>query len=49
MTTQTAPPDLAGLGIGPFNLSIAALLTEQPQCNTSFFGAKETFNWHLGI
>ncbi len=41
--------DLAGLGIGPFNLSIAALLTEQPQTNAAFFDQKDNFNWHPGM
>ena len=41
--------DLAGLGIGPFNLSIAALLTEIPECNAQFFDQKTGFNWHPGM
>ncbi|WP_295720196.1 SidA/IucD/PvdA family monooxygenase, partial [uncultured Halovibrio sp.] len=43
------PLDLAGLGIGPFNLSIAALLREVPQLRTAFFDRKPQFNWHPGM
>ncbi|PAU81729.1 lysine 6-monooxygenase [Halovibrio salipaludis] len=43
------PLDLAGLGIGPFNLSIAALLREVPQLHTAFFDRKPQFNWHPGM
>lgn len=41
--------DLAGLGIGPFNLSIAALLSEYGQCHAQFFDPKASFNWHPGM
>lgn len=43
------PLDLAGLGIGPFNLSIAALLREVPHLETGFFDRKPQFNWHPGM
>ncbi|MGY0216165.1 lysine N(6)-hydroxylase/L-ornithine N(5)-oxygenase family protein [Endozoicomonadaceae bacterium StTr2] len=41
--------DLAGLGVGPFNLSIAALLDSKPEINASFFDAKKQFSWHPGL
>lgn len=41
--------DLAGIGIGPFNLSIAALLTEAPGIDARFYEAKPTFGWHPGM
>lgn len=41
--------DLAGIGAGPFNLSIAALLNEQPQIKSRFFEGKEHFAWHPGL
>ncbi|MEQ6885370.1 SidA/IucD/PvdA family monooxygenase [Salicola sp. Rm-C-2C1-2] len=46
---MTAPLDLAGLGIGPFNLSLAALLREVPHLETAFFDRKPHFNWHPGM
>lgn len=51
MTNSINTPtlDLAGLGIGPFNLSIAALLTEAPECKAEFFDQKAGFNWHPGM
>ena len=51
MSTHIESPtlDLAGLGIGPFNLSIAALLTEVPECKAAFFDQKAGFNWHPGM
>lgn len=41
--------DVAGLGAGPFNLSIAALLTEAPDLRAGFFDAKPAFSWHPGM
>ena len=41
--------DLAGIGIGPFNLSVAALLDQQPDINAAFFDQKTTFDWHPGM
>lgn len=40
---------LAGIGIGPFNLSIAALLEKFPQHRTAFFERKPQFDWHPGL
>ena len=33
--------DLAGIGAGPFNLSVAALLNEKPQIKSCFFESKK--------
>lgn len=41
--------DLAGVGVGPFNLSIAALLTEKPQIKSRFFESQQRFAWHPGL
>ena len=41
--------DLAGVGIGPFNLSIAALADELPELRTRFFEKRERFAWHPGL
>lgn len=46
---MNTPLDLAGLGIGPFNLSIAALLQETPELETAFFDQKPRFSWHPGM
>ncbi|AKT38200.1 lysine N(6)-hydroxylase/L-ornithine N(5)-oxygenase family protein [Chondromyces crocatus] len=41
--------DIAGIGIGPFNLSIAALLKEIPAAEAVFFERKPRFDWHPGL
>ncbi|MEP0454112.1 MAG: SidA/IucD/PvdA family monooxygenase, partial [Roseibium sp.] len=41
--------DLIGIGIGPFNLSIAALLDSMPKMNAVFFDQKPEFVWHAGL
>ena len=38
--------DLIGIGIGPFNLSLAALLKPLEQKKIKFFDDKKKFNWH---
>jgi len=43
------PFDLAGIGIGPFNLSLAALLSNVAGCRVRFFDRKADFNWHPGM
>lgn len=40
------PYDLVGLGIGPFNLSVAALAHGISKLKTAFFDAKPEFQWH---
>ncbi|OXL26124.1 lysine N(6)-hydroxylase/L-ornithine N(5)-oxygenase family protein [Psychrobacter sp. DAB_AL32B] len=41
--------DLIGIGLGPFNLSLAALLENQPTVTSKFFEQKKEFNWHKGM
>lgn len=41
--------DLAGIGIGPFNLSLAALLSPILHCRARFFERRDSFNWHPGM
>ncbi|MCC3772853.1 SidA/IucD/PvdA family monooxygenase, partial [Streptomyces sp. UNOC14_S4] len=48
MSTQT-PYDLVGVGIGPFNLSLAALADGVPDLTTLFLDAKPAFSWHPGL
>ena len=40
---------LAGVGAGPFNLSIAALLSKNSHINFAFFDKKPAFSWHTGL
>ncbi|KGY09693.1 lysine N(6)-hydroxylase/L-ornithine N(5)-oxygenase family protein [Vibrio sinaloensis] len=47
--TNNVKLDLAGIGVGPFNLSVAALLDTQPQINATFFEGREHFSWHPGL
>ncbi len=41
--------DLAGAGIGPFNLSLAAQLDSIPQLSVRFFERRPSFAWHPGM
>ncbi len=41
--------DLIGVGIGPFNLSLAALLDEQDEVDSLFFEQTPKFDWHPGM
>lgn len=41
--------DVVGVGIGPFNLSTAALLDGIPHVSSVFFDDKEAFKWHPGL
>ncbi len=38
--------DIIGVGIGPFNLGLAALCHEIPELNCLFIDQNEFFNWH---
>ncbi|MGK5532702.1 lysine N(6)-hydroxylase/L-ornithine N(5)-oxygenase family protein [Streptomyces sp. URMC 129] len=55
MTAPTASPDrntpydLVGVGIGPFNLSLAALADGVPGFDSLFLDAKPAFSWHPGL
>lgn len=40
--------DILGIGLGPFNLSLAALL-DKTDVNAKFFEQKAGFNWHKGM
>lgn len=41
--------DVAGAGVGPCNLSLAALLTPLTDIRARFFEARSSFQWHCGI
>lgn len=45
---MTSVLDLAGIGAGPFNLAVAALLHDQP-ARTRFFEARAEYAWHPGL
>lgn len=46
---STDPLDLAGIGIGPFNLSLAAQLDSVSELNARFFERRPRFDWHPGM
>ncbi|MTH55289.1 SidA/IucD/PvdA family monooxygenase [Bacillus mangrovi] len=41
--------DVIGIGLGPSNLSLAALLEESTGLQALFFEEKESFTWHPGL
>lgn len=43
------PYDLLGVGIGPFNLALAALADDVPDLRAVFFDANAEFSWHPGL
>ncbi|MBX5239152.1 lysine N(6)-hydroxylase/L-ornithine N(5)-oxygenase family protein [Rhizobium sp. NLR22b] len=43
------PLDLAGIGIGPSNLSLACLLESVPDVRSRFFERRGAFDWHPGM
>ncbi|MBB2753906.1 UNVERIFIED_ORG: lysine N6-hydroxylase [Rhizobium aethiopicum] len=43
------PLDLAGIGIGPSNLSLACLLESVPEVRSRFFEQRDSFDWHPGM
>ncbi|CAL9552196.1 L-lysine N6-monooxygenase [Streptomyces sp. enrichment culture] len=45
----TAPHDLVGIGIGPFNLSLAALAHPLTELDTAFYDRSPAFHWHPGL
>lgn len=50
ITGKDAPIlDIIGVGIGPFNLSMAALLEGIDKCQALFFDNNDAFNWHPGL
>jgi lysine N6-hydroxylase len=44
-----APRDLVGIGIGPFNLSLAALAHPVTGLDTAFYDQRPGFTWHPGL
>ncbi|MEN7551487.1 SidA/IucD/PvdA family monooxygenase [Rapidithrix thailandica] len=43
------PYSIAGVGIGPFNLGLAALLEPVQEVSAVFFDQADTFDWHPGL
>jgi lysine N6-hydroxylase len=41
--------DIIGIGIGPFNLGLAALADSIPQLQCLFFDQQKSFDWHPGL
>ncbi len=41
--------DLIGIGVGPFNLGLAALMDDLPNITSVFFDKEDGFNWHPGM
>jgi lysine N6-hydroxylase len=41
--------DCIGIGIGPYNLSLAALMDERTELNVKFFDKTPEFQWHPGM
>ncbi len=41
--------DVVGVGIGPFNLGLAALLDGVPEIDAVFFDGRDEFAWHRGL
>ncbi|MFC3576269.1 lysine N(6)-hydroxylase/L-ornithine N(5)-oxygenase family protein [Streptomyces yaanensis] len=44
-----APRDLVGIGIGPLNLSLAALAHPLAELDTAFYDQRPSFDWHPGL
>ncbi|MFY4717996.1 lysine N(6)-hydroxylase/L-ornithine N(5)-oxygenase family protein [Streptomyces sp. LaBMicrA B280] len=44
-----APRDLVGIGIGPSNLSLAALAQPLPELDAVFYEQRPGFSWHPGL
>ncbi|MGW5364926.1 lysine N(6)-hydroxylase/L-ornithine N(5)-oxygenase family protein [Actinopolymorpha pittospori] len=47
--TTTTPYDLLGVGIGPFNLALAALADGVPDVRSVFLDSSPEFSWHPGL
>jgi len=41
--------DVLGIGLGPFNLGLAALAEGIPELTTAFIEQKDSFDWHPGL
>ncbi|UGY92427.1 lysine N(6)-hydroxylase/L-ornithine N(5)-oxygenase family protein [Streptomyces gobiensis] len=48
-SNNSSPYDVVGVGIGPFNLSLAALADGVPELSALFLDAKPAFSWHPGL
>ncbi|ARX82785.1 lysine 6-monooxygenase [Streptomyces alboflavus] len=48
-TAPSAPRDLVGIGIGPFNLSLAALAQPLDGLDAAFYEQRPSFHWHPGL
>jgi lysine N6-hydroxylase len=46
---EQEPFDLAGIGIGPANLSVAALLSRWREVRARFYDRRPEFQWHVGL
>ena len=46
---RQAPLDLLGVGVGPFNLSLAALASGVPELSAAFLDRLPEFRWHPGL
>ena len=46
---MTTGHDVIGVGLGPFNLGLAALLAPVDSVDAVFFEAKPAFSWHPGL
>ncbi|MFQ6199254.1 lysine N(6)-hydroxylase/L-ornithine N(5)-oxygenase family protein [Streptomyces sp. NPDC000405] len=49
MHSPAEPLDLLGVGIGPFNLSLAAMADGVPGLRTAFLERTQEFRWHPGL
>lgn len=47
--SQQETLDLVGVGVGPFNLGLAALLEPVPGVRAAFLDRKQAFDWHPGL
>ncbi|GGO50410.1 lysine N(6)-hydroxylase/L-ornithine N(5)-oxygenase family protein [Streptomyces lasiicapitis] len=48
-TAPEGPRDLVGIGIGPFNLSLAALAQPLDGIDAAFYEQRPSFHWHPGL
>ncbi len=48
-TLMTNILDVAGIGAGPFNLSVAALLAPVTGVQSQFFDRRQLYDWHPGM
>ncbi|WP_435201696.1 lysine N(6)-hydroxylase/L-ornithine N(5)-oxygenase family protein [Janibacter sp. GS2] len=47
--TTTPVHDLIGIGLGPFNLGLAALTHDLPDVDGLFLESRDAFSWHPGM